>query len=66
MKIAILILFLIILIQTADKEAWKARSIYQLLTDRFARNDGQNYGCDNLGTLNLIKVIIVAEDTEVS
>jgi len=20
-----------------------------LLTDRFARNDGQQYGCDNLG-----------------
>lgn len=34
----------------ADKEEWRKRSIYQLLTDRFARNDGQQYGCDNLGT----------------
>lgn len=33
----------------ADKEEWRKRSIYQLLTDRFARNDGQQYGCDNLG-----------------
>ena len=49
MKASILFLILIISTYTADKEAWKARSIYQLLTDRFARNDGQGYGCDNLG-----------------
>ena len=45
----LVILALALLVQTADKEEWKKRSIYQLLTDRFARNDGQTYGCDNLG-----------------
>lgn len=33
----------------ASAEEWKSRSIYQVLTDRFARNDGAGYGCDNLG-----------------
>jgi len=47
---SLLIIFsLTLLVHTADKEEWRKRSIYQLLTDRFARNDGQNYGCDNLG-----------------
>jgi len=45
----LVILSLALLVHTADKEEWRKRSIYQLLTDRFARNDGQNYGCDNLG-----------------
>lgn len=35
-----LVLCLVVLAVTADKEEWKKRSIYQLLTDRFARNDG--------------------------
>lgn len=30
-------------------EEWRKRTIYQLLTDRFARNDGQTYDCQNLG-----------------
>jgi len=30
-------------------EEWKSRNIYQLLTDRFARNDGSTSGCSNLG-----------------
>ena len=35
-----LVLCLVVLAVTADKEEWRKRSIYQLLTDRFARNDG--------------------------
>lgn len=46
-----IILLVAVCVQCADKEEWKKRSIYQLLTDRFARNDGQQYGCDNLGIL---------------
>jgi len=30
-------------------EQWKSRTIYQLLTDRFARNDGAKTQCSNLG-----------------
>jgi alpha-amylase len=33
----------------ATAEQWKSRTIYQVLTDRFARNDGSRGGCDNLG-----------------
>ena len=32
----------------ADTDAWKERIIYQVLTDRFAQNQGENDGCDNL------------------
>uniref|UniRef100_A0A7S3N697 alpha-amylase n=1 Tax=Euplotes harpa TaxID=151035 RepID=A0A7S3N697_9SPIT len=31
------------------KEEWKSRSIYQVLTDRFARTDGGVESCKNLG-----------------
>lgn len=31
-----------------DKAAWKSRSIYQLLTDRFARSNGDKSSCGNL------------------
>jgi alpha-amylase len=31
-----------------DTAAWKQRSIYQVLTDRFARGDGSTNGCGNL------------------
>ena len=55
---------LLIIVFSADKEAWKKRSIYQLLTDRFARNDGQQTSCSNLGTIHNMKVIIVEVDTE--
>jgi alpha-amylase len=30
-------------------EQWKSRTIYQLLTDRFARSDGTKTQCSNLG-----------------
>lgn len=49
-KFHCLTLFLMIsLAFCANKEEWAKRSIYQLLTDRFARNDGQQYDCGNLG-----------------
>ena len=34
--------------QAADKEEWKSRSIYQVLTDRFARSDGGTDTCGDL------------------
>ena len=54
MKSYILLLVLLMFAYAADKEGWKSRTVYQLLTDRFARNDGQGYGCDNLGNHHLI------------
>ena len=44
-----LVLLAIVQVNCGNKEEWKSRSIYQVLTDRFARNDGGQYGCDNLG-----------------
>jgi alpha-amylase len=32
-----------------SKEEWKSRTIYQLLTDRFARSDNNRRDCSNLG-----------------
>ena len=34
--------------QAGDTAAWKQRSIYQVLTDRFARGDGSTQSCGNL------------------
>jgi len=34
--------------QAGDTAAWKQRSIYQVLTDRFARSDGNTNSCGNL------------------
>jgi len=31
-----------------DTSAWKQRSVYQVLTDRFARADGNSSACSNL------------------
>ena len=59
-------LFFVSLVLSATKEEWKKRSIYQLLTDRFARSDGSTDACPNLGSLHLIKEIIVEEDTKES
>jgi alpha-amylase len=53
MKHALLLLitFICLLssIKSADKEAWKSRTIYQVLTDRFSRGNGDNSKCNNLG-----------------
>ena len=35
-------------VQAGDTAAWKQRSIYQVLTDRFARGDGSTNACGNL------------------
>lgn len=43
------LLFSAILVWAANKDEWKKRSIYQVLTDRFARNDGTTPICSNLG-----------------
>jgi alpha-amylase len=48
-KVSLLIILLIAFVNCADKEEWKKRSIYQLLTDRFARDDGQQTACGSLG-----------------
>ena len=32
----------------ADTDAWKERIIYQVLTDRFAQNQGSNDACGDL------------------
>jgi alpha-amylase len=42
------------------KEEWKSRSVYQLLTDRFSKDDNSNSACSDLskycgGTFNGIK-----------
>jgi len=33
---------------TKTAEEWKSRSVYQIITDRFARTDGNTTQCDNL------------------
>jgi len=49
----LLILFfsLLILTTTFSKtaEEWKSRSVYQIITDRFARTNGDSTPCENLG-----------------
>ncbi|KAG0131788.1 glycoside hydrolase superfamily [Tuber indicum] len=40
---------LVTLALAADSEAWKTRSIYFVLTDRFARTEGSTNACSNLG-----------------
>ncbi len=32
----------------ADKAAWKGRTVYQVLTDRFSRGNGDNSPCADL------------------
>jgi alpha-amylase len=49
-KVLLLILSCVITAgKSATAEQWKSRTIYQVLTDRFARNDGATPGCSNLG-----------------
>jgi len=62
----LLLLFLTSLVLAANKEEWRKRSIYQLLTDRFARNDGLQTACTNLGIIILIKETIAEVATEES
>lgn len=39
----------VIVCRTGTPDQWKSRTIYQLLTDRFARSDGAKTQCSNLG-----------------
>jgi alpha-amylase len=45
-KFLILVIMLFTTVLTKSKEEWKTRIIYQLLTDRFARTNGDSSGCD--------------------
>jgi len=36
------------LASAADTDAWKARSVYQILTDRFAQDSPSTQACGNL------------------
>jgi alpha-amylase len=45
LKFLIVLLF-ITKIASKSKQEWKSRVIYQLLTDRFARSNGDGSGCD--------------------
>lgn len=58
-----LLIVLSVLVSAANKDEWKKRSIYQVLTDRFARNDGTTPTCANLGTLKIMQAIIAEEAT---
>ena len=43
------LLFIISTFAGHSKEEWKSRTVYQVLTDRFARTDGGKQPCNNLG-----------------
>ena len=43
------VLLLIGLVWSHSASEWQSRTIYQALTDRFARNNGDTSGCGNLG-----------------
>ena len=45
----LLVLGLASISNAADAQAWRARSIYQVLTDRIARTNGDASACGNLG-----------------
>ena len=47
-KASILALLLITETIQHTKEEWKSRSIYQIVTDRFWRDDGSTSGCGDL------------------
>ena len=45
----VLYAYLLGLASALSKEGWRSQSIYQLLTDRFARTDGSRNACSDLG-----------------
>jgi len=47
-KVLLFTVFFILIsrFSTKNKNEWKTRSIYQVLTDRFARSNGDTSGCD--------------------
>lgn len=48
-KVAAILVLLLVTASSHTAEEWKSRTIYQLLTDRFARGDGKTDACSNLG-----------------
>ena len=50
-KILLIILFSSVLIQSNchSKEEWKNKAVYQIFTDRFAKDNGDESACNNLG-----------------
>lgn len=46
MKFALIYILCSTLINSRTKEEWKTRTIYQVLTDRFARTNGDKSDCD--------------------
>jgi alpha-amylase len=52
MKVGLFLLALLIVnvaVAGHSKSEWKSRSIYQVLTDRYAKDDGDKSACQNLG-----------------
>ncbi|CAD8089379.1 unnamed protein product [Paramecium sonneborni] len=48
MRLLLSLLLLVVVINCKTKDEWKSRSVYQLLTDRFATSQGKSTSC-NLG-----------------
>jgi len=46
--LSLLLLLFPLLVVSKTAEEWKSRSVYQILTDRFARSDGADHPCSNL------------------
>jgi alpha-amylase len=49
MKSLIAIAALLSAVLAHNKNEWKTRTVYQILTDRFGRSDGSTSKCNNLG-----------------
>jgi alpha-amylase len=46
LKTLLLLTICVTFVLSRTKEEWKSRTIYQLLTDRFAKGDGSKGGCN--------------------
>lgn len=49
LAVSLLIASMLFISNAGTAQEWKSRTIYQVLTDRFARNDGGQNDCPNLG-----------------
>lgn len=49
LRILVFVSLISLFAETRSASEWKSRTIYQVLTDRFARNDGSKPDCSNLG-----------------
>ncbi len=48
-QVLVFIVFLLFSASCKTADEWKSRTIYQLLTDRFAKGSGSSDSCGNLG-----------------